>query len=131
MGSFSDYWENEILDHLFGKGGYSPPTIYVGLSTADPGDDGSGLSEPSGDGYARVATSPADWSAACEGALTNNDAIEFPEAADAWGTVTHFALFDAAWGGHVLAHGALAEPKAIDSGDGARFAAGDLEISLN
>ncbi|MDI9433070.1 MAG: hypothetical protein QM570_15245 [Planctomycetota bacterium] len=131
MGSFSDYWENEILDHLFGKGGYSPPTIYVGLSTADPGDDGTGLSEPSGDGYARVATSAADWSAASGGALTNADAIEFPEAADGWGTVTHFALFDAAWGGHVLAHGALAEPKTIDSGDGARFAAGDLEISLN
>ena len=131
MGSFSDYWENEVLDHLFGKGGYSPPTIYVGLSAADPGDDGTGLSEPSGDGYARLATSAADWSAASEGALTNADAIEFPEAADAWGTVTHFALFDAAGGGHVLAHGALAEPKVIDSGDGARFAAGDLEISLN
>ena len=39
MGSFANYWENEILDHLFGKGSYTPPTIYVGLSTADPADD--------------------------------------------------------------------------------------------
>ena len=42
MGSFSNYWENELLDHLFGKGSYTPPTIYVGLSTTDPGDDGAG-----------------------------------------------------------------------------------------
>ena len=78
MGSFSDYWENEVLDHLFGKGGYSPPAIHLALSTADPGDDGTGLSEPSGDGYARAVTSPADWSLASGGALANADAIEFP-----------------------------------------------------
>jgi hypothetical protein len=131
MGSFSDYWENEVLDHLFGKGNYAPPTIYVALSTADPGDDGSGISEPSGDGYARAATAAIDWSAAAGGTLTNADAIEFPEAADAWGTVTHFALFDAAAGGNLLAHGALSESKAIGAGDIARFAAGDLDISLN
>ena len=131
MGSFSDYWENEVLDHLFGKGGYSPPAIHLALSTADPGDDGTGLSEPSGDGYDRAVTSPADWSLASGGALANADAIEFPEASGAWGTVTHFALFDAASGGNLLAHGALAQAKAIGSGDSVRFAAGDLEIHLN
>jgi len=51
MGGFSNYWENKILDHIFGKGSYAPPTIYVGLSTADPTDDGSGLAEPSGNAY--------------------------------------------------------------------------------
>ena len=60
MGGFSDYWENKILDHIFGKGSYTPPTIYVGLSTADPTDDGSGLAEPSGNGYARKQTSASD-----------------------------------------------------------------------
>lgn len=131
MGGFSDYWEDEVLDHLFGKGGYTPPTIYLALSTADPGDDGAGISEPSGDGYARAATAAIDWSSAAGGTLTNADAIEFPEAADAWGTVTHFALFDAALGGNLLAHGALSQSKTIDAGDSARFAAGDLDISLN
>lgn len=131
MGSFSDHWENEILDHVFGKGAYTPPTIYVGLSTADPGDDGTGLSEPSGNGYARVATTSADWDLASGGALDNANAIEFAEATGSWGTVTHFALFDAASGGNLLAHGSLNQSKMIASGDTARVVASDLDVSLN
>ncbi|UCG56834.1 MAG: hypothetical protein JSU70_18450 [Phycisphaerales bacterium] len=131
MGGFSNFWENEILDHLFGKGSYTPPAIHAGLSTADPGDDGSGLSEPSGNGYARVQTSSSDWNAASGGQLDNANDITFPEATGSWGTITHFALFDAASGANMLAHGSLSESKAIGSGDTAKFAAGDLDVSLD
>lgn len=131
MGSFSDYWENEILDHIFGKGSYTPPTIYVGLSTADPLDNGSGLAEPTGNGYARVQTPAADWNAAAGGALDNVNDITFPQATGSWGTITHFALFDTTSGGNILAHGALSASKTIGSGDTAKFAAGDLDVSLN
>ncbi len=131
MGSFADYWENEILDHLFGKGSYTPPTIYVGLSTADPADDASGLAEPSGNGYARVATSGADWNAASGGTIDNANEITFGQASGSWGTLTHFALFDAASGGNMLAHGSLSISKTISSGDTAKFAAGDLDVSLD
>ncbi len=131
MGSFADYWENEILDHLFGKGSYTPPTIYVGLSTADPTDDASGLAEPSGNAYARVATAGADWNVASGGAIANANDIIFPEATDSWGTITHFALFDAASAGNMLAHGALSVSKLISSGDTAKFAAGDLDVTLD
>jgi len=131
MGSFADYWENEILDHLFGKGSYTPPTIYVGLSTADPMDDASGLAEPSGNAYARVATAGADWNVASGGAIANANDITFPEATDSWGTITHFALFDAASAGNMLAYGALSVSKSISSGDTAKFAAGDLDVTLD
>lgn len=131
MGSFADYWENEILDHLFGKGSYTPPTIYVGLSTADPTDDASGLAEPSGGSYARVATAGADWNVASGGAIANANDITFPEATDSWGTITHFALFDAASAGNMLAHGTLSVSKSISSGDTAKFAAGDLDVTLD
>ena len=131
MGSFADYWESEILDHIFGKGSYTPPTIYVGLSTEDPTDDGSGLAEPSGNGYARVQTSSSDWNAASAGSLDNANDITFPQATGSWGTITHFALFDATTGGNMLAHGALSQSKAIGSGDTAKFAAGDLDVSLD
>jgi hypothetical protein len=75
MGGFSDYWENKILDHIFGKGNYTPPTIYVGLSTTDPTDDGSGLTEPSGNGYTRVQTFASDWNAASNSTLDNSSDI--------------------------------------------------------
>jgi len=131
MGGFADYWENEILDHIFGKGSYTPPTIYVGLSTAEPTDDASGLAEPSGNAYARVATAGADWNVASGGAIANANAITFPEATGNWGTLTHFALFDAASAGNMLAHGALNVSKVISSGDTAKFAAGYLNATLD
>ena len=131
MGSFADYWENEILDHLFGKGSYTPPTIYVGLSTAEPVDDASGLAEPSGNSYARVATAGVDWNTASGGTINNANDITFPEASGNWGTLTHFALFDAASGGNILAHGSLNVSKSIGSGDTVKFAAGDLDVSLD
>jgi hypothetical protein len=131
MGSFSNYWENNILDHIFGKANYTPPTIYVGLSTADPTDDGSGLAEPGGNGYARVQTSAVDWNAASAGTIDNANDISFAEATGSWGTITHFALFDAATAGNMLAHGSLSESKSIGSGDTVKFAAGDLDVSLD
>jgi hypothetical protein len=131
MGGFSNYWENKILDHVFGKGSYAPPTIYVALSTADPLDDASGLSEPSGNGYARVQTSASDWSPASGGSLNNAGDIAFGAATGSWGTITHFALFDAATGGNMLAYGALNQSKAIGGSNTPIFEAGDLDISLD
>ena len=131
MGSFSDYLENELLDHVFGKGSYTPPTIYVALSTANPLDDGSGLAEPSGNGYAGSQTSGTDWDAASSGFIDNAGAIEFNEATGSCGTITHFALMDAVSGGNLLVHGSLSMSKSIGTGDTAEFAAGDLDVSLD
>jgi hypothetical protein len=130
MGSFSNFWENEILDHVFGTGAYTAPTIYVGLSTADPLDDASGLAEPSGGAYARVAHSA--WDVAASGATENTGTVTFPENTASWGTVTHFALFDALSGGNMLAHGSLNASKDLSStGQTPRFSDGELDITLD
>jgi hypothetical protein len=132
MGSFSDYWELEILDHCFMKGTYTPPTnIFVALSTADPTDSGGSIAEPSGGSYARKSTASADWDAAASGALDNANVITFAEASGSWGLITHFALFDHLTAGNMLAHGALSASKTISDGDTASFAAGDLDVSLD
>ncbi len=131
MGSFSNYWENEVLDHLFGKGAYTPPTIYVALTAADPGEAGAGLSEPVGNGYARAQTAPSDWNTANGGLLDNAGEIEFDTPTDNWGTLTHFALFDAATAGNMLAYGTLTNAKTVGSGDTVRFAAGELNVTLD
>ena len=132
MCSFANYWENEILDHLFMKGAYTAlANIWVGLSTAVPLDDASGLAEPVGDNYSRVSTAGADWDTASGGALDNANAVTFPEASGNWGTITHFALFDASTAGNMLAHGSLAVSKSIISGDTPNFAAGVLDVTLD
>jgi len=134
MGSFADFIEDKFLDHLVGKTAYTMPTAYLGLSTVDPEDDASGLAEPSGGSYARVATAGADWNAASGGSISNAQDITFPEATGDWGTCTHFALFDAASGGNMLAHGSLASSKHIESGEIAKFAGGtpgDVVLTLD
>jgi hypothetical protein len=131
MAGFSDYWENEILDHLFDKGWYAPPAaIYLALSTADPGDMGLGAAEPPAGSYTRVETSKAHWAGASGGAVCNANAIEFAQATSAWGTITHFALYDAALGGNLLACGLLTEPATVAAGDTLRFEPGDLTVTL-
>lgn len=129
-GSASDYLEDKVLDHVTGKTAYTKPTCYIGVSTADPLDDGSGLAEPVGNGYARVTTAGGDWDAASGGAVANAAAITFPQASGSWGTITHFAGFDAASAGNMLFHGDLAASKAVGSGDTLSFAIGDLDLTM-
>jgi hypothetical protein len=133
VGSFTNYLENKLLDHVFGGGNYTrPATLYIGLSTSDPGETGSTAGEPSGNGYARVAVvnNATNFPAASGGAKTNGTPIEFPEATGAWGTVTHFFIADNSTGGNVLGYGALNVPKSPTAGDIVYFKANDLDITL-
>jgi len=129
MGSFSNFLENELLDHLFAGGTYATPSKYIALSTADPTEDGSGLAEPEGGSYARVQVTA--WDAAASGATANTNEISFPQATGSWGTITHFAIMDALTAGNMLAHGALSAQKVVGDGDTVKFAAGDLDVTLD
>ena len=127
--SFSDFWEGEILDHVFNIGAYTAPSVYVGYSTADPLDDGSGLAEPAGGGYARVLHS--SW-ARSGNVVDNTGTITFPTTTASQGTITHFALFDAISGGNLLGSGALDTSRALTSaGLLPRFNDGDCNITLD
>lgn len=126
--SLADYGENKILDEWFTIFG---STLYVGLSTADPLDDGTGLAEPTGGGYARKATTNADWNAASGGSRTNSVVFTFDPATGSWGTLTHVCIFDALTGGNLIASGALTQPKAISVDQVASFPAASLTIGLD
>lgn len=130
MSSLSDYLENALMDHVFqgGAAPYTAPTIYVGLSTVDPGDDAAGLAEPAGNGYARGAH--ATWNAAANRYVTNNGPIIFPEATGSWGTITHTVVFDAASAGNMLTYGSLAAPKTVAANNTVSLANGELEIGF-
>jgi hypothetical protein len=89
----------------------------------------------SGGSYARVQRDPSDsnWTGASStDGLTDNAAdITFPTPTANWGTITHFAIFDASSSGNMLFHGALAQSKTVNNGDPApKFVTGALDITL-
>ena len=130
MGSASDYLEAELLDHMIGSAYSAPATWYVALSTADPTDDASGIAEPSGGSYARVSVAANTFSRATS-TIDNDAAITWAEATGSWGTLTHWAIYDAASGGNMLFHGSLGSSQAIASGETARLPAGTLDITAD
>jgi hypothetical protein len=130
MGSISNYLEDEILDHVLKVGSWSQPTnIYVALSTADPTDDASGLAEPSGDGYARVQHN--SWNAASSRSATNDGQVTFGEASGSWGTITHWALFDAITDGNMLVHGSFSASKTVGAGDNVYIADTAMSVTVS
>jgi len=125
--SFSNYLETKVLGHVFGATAYSAPgTIYLGLFTSNPAEDGSGT-EISGSGYARksVAFTVSGNTA------SNSAAVEFDTATGSWGTITHVGIFDASTSGNLMAYAALTASKAIETGDVFRVPSGDLDITLD
>ena len=134
-GSFSDYAETELLDHIMGVGSLTMPTVYVALCTADPEDAGTGADMdevPDDNAYARVSIA-ADFSTpAASGSISNDGQIDFEAATGSWGTVTHFALLDSGThgAGNMLAHGDLTSSKPVGDGDTVSFAIGDLTVTL-
>ena len=132
-GSFSDYLEVELLDHVFKVGAYSVPTnIYVGLTKSTINDAHTGSTVPgeiSGGAYARKVCNT--WDAASSGATENSQPVTFAQATADWGTVTYFFLADAITAGNILCWGNLTTSKAVSSGDTLKFATGDIDITLS
>ena len=133
MGSFSDYLENELLDHVFKTGAYVQETnLYVALLTSTPDDADTGITLPgelSGGGYVRIKCNT--WDLAAAGATENSQTFTFPQATADLGTVTHFAICNATTNGACIGWGALSASRVISSGDTASFATGDLDVTLD
>lgn len=136
---FSNYSHQALLNSFAGKTSNfgalaSRPTWFVALSTTTPTMAGANITEPSGNGYARVSTAPADWGTASNAdpsELSNAAVITFPGVTGAgWGTVTHFLLFDASTSGNFLGFGALGTPKTPTAGDTPQFGIGEFDTRL-
>lgn len=97
------------------------PNIYLGLSTTLPNRDGTGITEPTSNGYARVLIGKSgeltSWkltkaTESQDGSVYNKDTIYFPEVTGVsgqhpWGILTHAVIFTAATGGTMLAFSEL------------------------
>jgi hypothetical protein len=132
-GSFADYAENIVLDHVFGKTTFTAgANLYVGLSTTTITDAGGNITEPSGGAYARVtiANNKTTWTTASGGSISNAITITFASATSAWGTVTDMFISDSSSAGNIYVYDDLTTSKAVTSGDTVQFNPGDLTINL-
>ncbi len=133
----SDYLETSVLNSTLRGVAFPALTTgsnFVSLHTADPTDAGTGA-EVTGGAYARVAVGRAATAWAAPGVnadlmrTSNSAVVTFPNPTAAWGTVTHFGIFDAATAGNLLYSGALGTSRTIASGDSApSFAVGFLTV---
>lgn len=114
-GALSDYLEAQLIDHLFhASNTYTPvATVYLGLLSALPDD--TGATEVT---YTNYGTRPAiTFGAAAGRAITQSGVVTFPLCGVTGDTATHYAIYDAATAGNMLAYGALSASKVIADGN--------------
>lgn len=135
--SFSNLYENKILDLFFNGKGFSIAPLYMGLAlnvndthTAADVPEPSPITSPD---YARVEVFPAIWNTANAGVMTNKLAITFAEALTIWGEVSHWILITSATIGlgHLFVYGLLQETLDIGIGSIPHFNVSDITITLD
>ena len=126
MTAMTDYLEDNLLNHVLRNTAFtSPTTVYVALFTTATNDAGGGT-EVAGGSYARQAIT---FSVPTGGVTSNTAIVTFPTASAGWGTITHFAIFDAVSGGNMLYHGALAASRTVQAGDTFRFPVSNVTVA--
>lgn len=133
MGKISDTYIGNLMDVAFGSQASTfPATLYLGLSTTAPTNSGGNITEPGGNGYARVsvANNNTTWpNTGTDRTKSNGIAIAFPTATGSWGTISHWVVMTASSGGAMIAWGELTTPLAVGDTVTPTFAIGDIVIS--
>lgn len=146
MAALSSYLINKVIDSVFRAQALPAfPTLYMALYTAAPSAASASGTEVTGGAYARVAITAsllnfagtqADASTVAStgtsGKTSNNGAVTFPAPTAAWGSITGFAIYDAAAAGNELVYGPLSSPKTVNATDPApSFAVSALALILS
>lgn len=136
--ALTSYASQNALKQLFGGSpAATATTLYFGLSTSTIAIDGTGITEPSGNAYARVSvtnngtnftvTTIATGSGG--GAQVQNATpITFPQSTASWGTVTYWFASDANVAGNIIAYGVLSSSQTVGANNTLSFAANALTI---
>ena len=102
----STYLSNAILGMVFGGTGYTPPaTLYCALFNVIPSAAGTGGTEVSGGGYARVAVTnnTTNFPTPSVQQTANATIIDFGAPTGAgWGSIVAGGWYDAPTGGNLL-----------------------------
>lgn len=125
----SNYLEDALLNAVLRNTAFtSPTTIWVALFHQDPTDFNDTAQELALASYGRVQVIFSD---ATSGACSNSGDINFLQATESWGTVSHIGIYDSETVGNLLYHGQLTVPKIVELNDTFSILATDLTITLN
>ena len=126
-----DAEEVDVLEQWFAATALPRIPSHIGLFTTTPIDAGTGGVEVTGGSYARdpLARNGTNWgntSAGAPSTIENLIVVTFVTATANWLTVTAWGYFDALTVGNLLFFAVLDTAKAVNSGDTAEFAIGNL-----
>lgn len=133
MANFSNYLEQKLIGVTLCKSSFTAPTtVWVSLATSLNSDGDSYTEVSTNMGYDRM---PSLWVAPTSGPTWNTylaSAVTFTAASTAWGTVTHFGLWDAysVTTGNLLYWGQLGTARTIATSDVASFPLGSTGLRL-
>lgn len=131
--AITTYQANRLNNYLFGATSFTPNgTYYIGLSTTAINAAGTGVTEPTGGGYKRVAVTnnKTNFTDSTGGIVQNKAQFEFPESTTAWGTITHVFIADSLTGGNILYYDALTTPRTVQTATILLFAINSMKIQL-
>ncbi len=125
----STYAGNETLDHWV-KGAVAPAPAARWASLHDGNPGLTGANEINETGYGRVDVSALFADVASGKTIDNSGAITFGPATEDWAEATWFGIWDAETVGNFIAYDQLDDPKTVENGDSAEFAAGAFDVTI-
>ena len=125
-GSMTNYTKQKLLDHIFGKYTFTPPSVvYAGFGIAMSGDSLTELAQTS---YSRKS---AAFSTATGGLSSNSGSIIFTtEYAGEESTLTHFGIWDDLNSGNLLVAGPLGVSRTVKQYDTLKINSSALTVTL-
>jgi hypothetical protein len=123
-----------LMDQELGAVAATPPvTTYIGLVTSEPDPDGTGYTEVTGGGYARLTktNNTTNWPACTPGTRqkSNGVVLTFPTATGSQGTVVGACIFYASSGGDAKWFAPMPTPEVVNTGNVVSFAVGQLKFT--
>ncbi len=106
-----------------------PTTYYLALSTTLPTVNGTNVTEPSGNNYARIQLT--GLSAPTAGLVTNTTNLYSNLSTGSWGVIPYYGIYDAPTSGNLCMFGDFASSKTIDANTILTIVAGELDLQLS
>lgn len=127
VAKISTYLTHKIFNLTLRNQAYTPPaTVYLGLLTQAPTLLTDSYEEVAGVAYTRETVT---FAAPAGRASSSSNVVTYPEATEDWGTVSHWAVFDAATAGNLLYYGEFLVAREYVSGDVISIPVGRITLS--